>query len=115
MLIHPLWNQKGFVAQKMLQYCLKVQYMSRTVPFTRPIQSGKLETFLLVTVYSAYRSAVDTPEMWAHSMEMPHSSVPVETFEGHADVVKNLCGGEVLVVSTSYIGLKSPSTGRRLE
>lgn len=30
----------------------------------------------------------DALEMWSHSTEMPYSSVPVESFEGHADVVK---------------------------
>jgi len=30
----------------------------------------------------------DALEMYAHSEEMPHASVPVEVFEGHADVVK---------------------------
>ena len=30
----------------------------------------------------------DALEMWAHSAELPHASVPVEMFEGHADVVK---------------------------
>ncbi len=30
----------------------------------------------------------DAPELWAHNTEIPHSSTPVEAFEGHTDVVK---------------------------
>jgi hypothetical protein len=30
----------------------------------------------------------DAPELWAHSTEMPYGSIPVESFEGHTDVVK---------------------------
>ena len=30
----------------------------------------------------------DAPEIWAHSTEMPYCSIPVESFEGHTDVVK---------------------------
>lgn len=30
----------------------------------------------------------DALEMWAHSTEVPHTSIPIEAFEGHADVVK---------------------------
>ena len=30
----------------------------------------------------------DALEMWAHSTEIPHASIPIEAFEGHADVVK---------------------------
>lgn len=30
----------------------------------------------------------DAPELWAHSTEMPYDSIPVESFEGHTDVVK---------------------------
>ncbi len=30
----------------------------------------------------------DAPELWAHDTEMPHASMLVEAFEGHADVVK---------------------------
>jgi WD40 repeat protein len=30
----------------------------------------------------------DALEMWAHKMEIPRASIPVEAFEGHADVVK---------------------------
>jgi hypothetical protein len=26
--------------------------------------------------------------MWAHSKEIPRASIPIEAFEGHADVVK---------------------------
>jgi len=30
----------------------------------------------------------DAPEMWAHSTNTPRASIPIEAFEGHADVVK---------------------------
>ena len=30
----------------------------------------------------------DALEIWAHNTEIPHASIPVEAFEGHADVVK---------------------------
>jgi hypothetical protein len=26
--------------------------------------------------------------MWAHNVEIPSASIPIEAFEGHADVVK---------------------------
>ncbi|KAH9061149.1 hypothetical protein EDB87DRAFT_1722223, partial [Lactarius vividus] len=30
----------------------------------------------------------EAPELWTHNTEMAHTSIPVETFEGHTDVVK---------------------------
>ena len=47
----------------------------------------------------------DAPEIWAHSREMPYCSIPVESFEGHTDVVKEFVwrrGGRGKCIVVSY-------------